>query len=306
MKRIVSILLCLALFLTVFCGCGDTPADGNSSDIELVSSKVETSSKEEKTDDVSSGEPESDEEIEYIYEDEVVEETEKISVPATTKKTFTTLPSEHTSLLRNNPDRGFRSEEIYNVSADLSKLKSMTYESIYNDLREEINSNTLLEKVTVSRVYFYMYEYRNTETLPKETVDYIERVLRAYRELGVKTYLCFYYQRGVGANDYGASADIILSHLDSYGKIWENNKDTIYAVCFALIGGYGEWTAIKPAMKTKDKQAIVDKVLKLLPETTYLTMRQPIFKEDFVAKTHPRYNTIGFAKDSLFGKLFPN
>lgn len=305
MKRTISILLCLILLFTIVCGCNNTSAGGNSSDKEPVSSKDDTSSKTDTSEDTSNEDVTSEEEIEYIYEEEDIGGAEKVSVPATTKKTFTTLPAEHTSLLRSNPDRGWRSEEIYNVSADLDVLKSQTYEKIFSGLEAEINGNTLMEKVTVSRVYFYMHEYKDMKVLPQETVDYIERVLRAYRELGVKAYMCIYYQRGLGETDYGAAANIILSHLDSYGKIWENNKDTIYAVCFALIGSYGEWTAIKPAMKTKDKQAIVDKVLELLPESTYLTMRMPDYKKEFVSVDNPRYKTIGFAQDAFFGKMFP-
>ena len=299
MKRIISVLLCLVLFLTVACGCDKKPTGGNSSNKDTVSNENDVSSKTDDLEDASSMEA-SSEEIEYIYEEEE-EEKEKISVSVTGKKTFTTLPAEHTSLLRSNPDRGWRSEEIYNVSADLNVLKSETYEKILGELEAEINGNTLMEKVTVSRVYFYMYEYRNMKTIPQETVDYIERVLRAYKELGVKVYLEFYYQR----EQEGAKADIILSHLDTYGKIFENNQDTIYAVCFGLIGRYGEWVAIKPEIKNKDRKAITDKMLKVLPESIYLTMRMPDYKKQFVSTENSRYRTIGFAQDAFFGKMFP-
>jgi len=301
MKKIISILVCLALLFSLFCGCDKTPASGSAPDNESVSSKTDTSSKVDTSEEASSEDSTSSEEVESIYEEEDIGGVEKISVPVTTKKTFTTLPAEHTSLLRSNPDRGYRSEEIYDVSADLDKLKAQTFEKIYDGLEAEINGNTLMEKVTVSRVYFYMHEYRNMKTLPQETVDYIERVLRAYKELGVKPYMGIYYQR----DTEGATADIILSHLDSYAKIWENNKDTIYAVFFAIIGRYGEWVATKPEIKNKDKQAITDKMLKVLPESIYLTMRQPDFKTKFVSESHPRYKKIGYAQDAFFGKMFP-
>lgn len=309
MKRIISILICLVLFLTTACGCAGNTPNNNSSDIGTVNSEDNVSSNSNNditsSEDISSeSEETTEEEIEYIYVDED-EIAEKISVPVTTSKLFTTLPAEYTSLLRNNPDRGFRSEESWEPSGDINELKNITYESILEQVRKEVNENTYLENVTISRVYFQMKYYRDVLVLPDEVINYFDMVLRAYKEHGIKVYNCIVYQRGLDYGDYGASKEVILSHIEQYAKLWEKHKDTIYAYDMTLIGSYGEWTAIKPALTDADKKEIVDKVLENLPESIYFVMRMPIYKKNNISIDHPRYKTTGFAADAFFGKMFP-
>ena len=185
-----------------------------------------------------------------------------------------------------------------------------------------MESNTLGEVVTVSRVYFRMSNYQFTPKLPKEVYNYIDNICKAYAKLGVKMYWEAYYQQGSYAAQ-GAHKSVILKHLDTFGAIWKKHKDTIYAVCFGLIGGYGEGTTLgdnlidedidpktltteeREAQNIKGKREIADKLLSLLPKDTYLTMRRPELKVQTISKDNPKYNKIGFAQDAFFGKMFP-
>lgn len=309
-KRTISLLLCLVLMFTLFAGC-DTP---DTSSTDIVSSEPNSSS--EPQDTTSS------------LEEAISSQTDKktgISVPATVDKTFETLPAEYSVLLNKNPDRGFRSEDMYFVPV-IDTLRAnpedYTYEKLLAKVKSNINAN-IGESVMVSRVYFRMSNYKDIPELPQEVYSYIDNVCKAYAEVGVKMYWEAYYQQG-SYPDQGARKSVILKHLDTYGKIWEKHKDTIYAVCFGLIGGYGEWTTIgdnlyddgidptlytyeeRQAMILEGKRQVAAKVLSLLPEQTYLTMRRPSQKAEAVPADHPKYDMIGFAQDAFFGKMFPS
>ncbi len=337
-KRIISLLLITILVLCTFCCCKNEKQptkSNNSSDKTLESSQESADSEiedeepedekeddegeedgeqEEDTDSFSDSSetstsvnkdesPEPQYETEYVYEDE---ENKVKSVPAVCSKSFKTLPAEHTSLLSSNPDRGWRSEQQVWVPSDINTLKKTTYKQILANVKSSINTNTLLETVTISRLYFIMNYYKDTYELPKETVTYLENYLKAYKEIGVKVYLCIYYQHGLEATDFGASKETILHHIDTYKKLWQSYTDEIYAVGFCLMGSYGEWSAIKPALSNSDKQEIVNKVMKSVPDKTYLTIRLPKYKQSFIEKSNPRYSRIGYAADAFFGKMFPN
>ncbi len=309
MKRLICLMLSLIMVFALFAGCDgtNTPVDPSSSD-----TTSSDSSDGDKTDDSSSQ-----------GEDSVPEN--KISVPVTADKTFEALPAEYSTLLNSNPDRGFRSEEIY-VVPEISELRNnkgeYTYEKLLQKVRSQVNAN-LGETVMVSRTYFRMTNYKDTPNIPTEAYNYIDNICKAYKEVGVKMYWEAYYQQS-SQPEMGARKSVILKHLDTYGEIWKKHKDTIFAVCFGLIGGYGEWTTVgnnlydddfdyenatydeKIAAQDAGKREITAKLLSLLPDGTYLTMRRPNLKAENVPKDHPKYNMIGFAQDAFFGKMFPS
>ncbi len=265
-----------------------------------------TDSKETAEESDPPAEEKTEEEIEYVYEYEDGDADTQKSVSALCSKSFTTLPAEHTSLLSSNPDRGWRSEEQIWVPNDPAVLKKTTYKEILGSVKSDISTNTLLETVTISRLYFIMNRFKDTYELPKDVYTYLENYLKAYREVGVKVYLCIYYQHGLESTDFGAPKETILHHIDTYAKLWKNYTDVIYAVNFGLMGSYGEWSAIKPVLTNDDKTEIVNKVMRLVPKQTYLLIRLPRYKQTFIEKSNPRYGRIGYAADAFFGKMFPN
>lgn len=312
-NRIISLSLCLLIILSAFCSCknggtqtGVTSKDeGTSSNANLDSSDSSSS----KDDELASSNEDASSTDDTVSEEEYIEELEEepIVVPVTTEKTLTALPAEHTSLLSQNPDRGWFSEDQYWITTDMETLKNATLETVKAEVSRRVSVNTLMEGVTLSRVYFIMNYYKDTYDLPEETVRYLDLLLQAYREIGVKVYLNIYYQQGLGVQDYGANKETILNHLDDYGMLWEKHKDNIFAYHLSLLGSYGEWTSIKPKMYDSDKQEIVDKVLKLLPEQIYLVVNDPEnIKAKFFSKDDPRFVKIGHTKDSMFGKMFPD
>ncbi len=320
MKKLIALILSVVFVITLFAGCDGNPdvSSGSSSGSDKTSSDV-TSSDEASSDDNSGNSQD------QSTNDSSATDRPKISVPVTTKKTFEALPAEYSVLLNSNPDRGWRSEEIHFVP-DIDTLRAnpenYTYEKLLDLVKRNITANTLGEPVTVSRVYFRMSNYQFIPDLPEEVYAYIDNICKAYAEVGVKMYWEAYYQQGSYASE-GAHKSVILKHLDTFGKIWAKHKDTIYAVCFGLIGGYGEWTTLgdnlldkdidpstlsaeeREAQNLKGKREIADKLLSLLPEGTYLIMRRPELKTQVISKDNPKYYKIGFAQDAFFGKMFP-
>ncbi len=318
MKKIISLILSVVFVIVLFAGCKGNPN---------TSSAPTSGSDKTPSDILSSDNTSSDVDLEDITQSTTTESTNKpnISVPVTTEKTFEALPAEYSVLLNNNPDRGWRSEEIYYVP-DIDTLRSKpedyTYEKLLATVKKNITTNTLGESVTISRVYFRMSNYQFIPDLPNEVYTYIDNICKAYAEAGVKMYWEAFYQQGSFPSQ-GAHKSVILKHLDTFGKIWAKHKDVIYAVCFGLIGGYGEWTTLgdnlldegidpeslssaeREAQNLKGKREIANKLLSLLPEGTYLTIRRPELKTQVISKDNPRYYMIGYAQDAFFGKMFP-
>lgn len=154
----------------------------------------------------------------------------------------------------------------------------------------------------LSRVFLDMSNYKTSQTLSDGTIAYIKNVLKAYRELGVKVYLNIYYQ--AGHDDTIVTADIVLKHLDYYEQVLEEFKDTIYCYCVSLIGSWGEWTSTNNGVgdilgiTEEQKQQIADKVLDILPEGMYMTVRQPEIKTKFFGDSQV---SIGLDQSAFFG-----
>ncbi len=329
MKKLIALILSVVFVITLFAGCDGKPTTSSAP----VSSSDKTSSDVTSSDKVSSDKVSSDVNSEDTTQSTPNESTNdssatnkpNISVPATAEKTFLALPAEYSVLLNNNPDRGWRSEERYlipDIDSLRSKPENYTYEKLLDLVKRNITANTLGEPVTISRVYFRLSNYLHIPDLPIEVYNYIDNICKAYAEVGVKMYWEAYYQNDDDPS-HGAHKSVILKHLDTFGKIWAKHKDTIYAVCFGLMGRYGEWTLLGDNLLDKDidpstlsdaeresqnlkgKQEIANKVFSLLPEDTYLTMRRPELKTQVITKDNARYYKIGFAQDAFFGKMFP-
>lgn len=330
-KRLVSVLLCFVFMLSLFTGCSDSKKPSNPNPDNSSSSST-TSADDTSSDNSSSDNSSSDSSLSYS---ETKNTTEKISVPATAQLTFAALPAENSVLLNSNPDRGWRSEEDY-VVPDISKLRNepqnYTYEKLYSRIKNDISINTVSESVTVSRVYFIMYNYKNEKNIPDEAIEYINTVCKVYKDLGIKMYLGFYYMHyrtdytGVSeAIRGGARKSTIIYHVKNYySKIWEKWEEAIYSVGVNLFGHYGEWTSLgdtplddgvsRADLTAEEYQKqvneglteVVELVLDTVPKALYINMRQPYWKTMLLSKDHPRYNRVGYACDAFFGKIYPD
>lgn len=212
---------------------------------------------------------------------------------------FDALPAEKSVLLNNNPDRGYRGEEIYKLP-EPEKLASMTKESIQKNVRNAFAHSVGDQKAMVSRVYFLLMNYWDCPTLPDAAIEYLRTVYEEHRKMGVKMYVCHYYIQK--PEDNHPSQETIMSHLEQIKGLFEEFRDVLYALNFTFLGRYGEWTCIRVPI---DRQAFVNAFMEAAPREIRLITRQPFTKKTFVNKEYWRYPHIGFADDACHGLQLP-
>lgn len=213
---------------------------------------------------------------------------------------YKALCAEKSVLLNKNPDRGFRAEEDYFLPAE-EDIPDWSEDSVLAEVKSRVEKNTAGETVTVSRVYMILNKYVNYRTLPEKLLDYMEAIWNAYRTLGIKMYLCHYYQHGHTADC--VTLETVTEHLKQLAPRFERNVDILYAMNFSFIGCYGEWTCIRIPL---DRQKFVNTFMDAAPDDVRLIIRHPMFKHWFINKEFWRYNRIGFADDACHGLMFPH
>lgn len=295
MNKILCLLFSVLLLMGMMAGCKPTPTPTPEPDSSVDSSVTSSLP----SDDNSTTTTTTDSTTTSTTVTTTVTVPVVQSVPVTTEKTFELLPAEKSVLLNKNPDRGYRSEMIVDIPAadDAESFAKWTDEAVLDRVRKDIPGNALDESVMVSRLYFYLAEYTTMETIPEQAIELIRKYMKAHMEMGVKMYLVFYYQR---SDNKCPNTDIILKHMDQFNKLIHEFKDGIAALCFGLIGRYGEWTSASH-VDEYDRKTITDKMISMIPSTMYLNMRSPQLKWNNVSKDNPRYKTIGFDDAAVFG-----
>ncbi len=235
------------------------------------------------------------------------------------EKTLETLTAD-VGVLMHNPDRGFRSEEKYVLTnAKIAEIAAKTDAQLQKEIKKQTQARTRGESPTVSRLYFKMQQFATEPVIPDEALDCMNRILAAYKAVGVRAYVAIYYMSDPTPTnpEKPASFDTIYAHLDQYKKVFATSKDAIAAVCFALVGEDGEWdyerdswSPYSPPENIKvEFQRIVTKMLTdTLPSDMYLTLRLPLYKQLYVENllqqgiiTQDRFNRIGFDEAAMFG-----
>lgn len=206
--------------------------------------------------------------------------------------------------MESNPDRGWTSKETIYVPEVGNEKLGDSYDTVLAYIKHCLSVDTYDQNVTLSRLTFSMQKYKTLEVIPDETIEYMRKFFKAYRELGIKVYLNFNYQHG--HEDSIVTSDIVLKHIDQYAPLWNEFSDVIYCYCISLIGSWGEWTSLGngvdgiPPMTAKEKKAVADKVLANLPDGMYMTMRQPELKTEFITDADV-YKAIGYDQSAFFG-----
>jgi len=218
-----------------------------------------------------------------------------------TEINFESLPAEKSVLLNDNPDRGFRTEEIFDIPTE-EVLKTLTFDQVFEDIKQKQNKRMFGEKVKICRVYFVLVNYPKTEILPQAVLDYMDWVYEAYKRLGIKIYLCHFYVRDPDTTPH-PTTEVLLSHLTQLKPLFEKHKDSLYAANFTFLGRYGEWTCLRTPL---DLQAFVNAFMDAMPKEVRLIFRDPGIKERFINKEYWRYPLIGFADDACHGLMFNN
>lgn len=178
-----------------------------------------------------------------------------------------------------NPERGFF-VPIDPAGDTVTPLQLSTLQSIRS------------KNITLVRRIYVLKDFRN-QPLSQSFLDMVAKDLETARQAGVKLVIKFSY------NWIGGGADAprvrILGHLDQLKPILQANYDVIAYLHAGFIGYWGEWhSSTNNLLNTADMQAIVFKILSVLPPERMVALRYPKHKVQIYANSNPLTSTEGY------------
>lgn len=222
------------------------------------------------------------------------------------KQTIPESNSDYDGTLLKNPDRGFRMETKLYVDGKTPTPQNDPTMQLYEQLAFYKS-----ESPQVAQAYFYLTGYRETETLPQEAFDRMQKFFDAARENNIKLLLRFAYQYDqsksggtVNPGDMGeARQSIMMAHLDQLKPFIEKNKDVIYAMQAGMIGAWGEWHSYSDeGAYAIDEAALLKKLIEITPSNLVLQVRYPGIKNDYGSGlSAAQKSRISYHNDSVFG-----
>ncbi len=219
------------------------------------------------------------------------------AVPISTTTELVPLCGTQDDFLEYNPDRGWRLEAFINVANSLTDGMSDQPEP------EKVVTVALDRyhkyRPQLCQVYFYLTGYKDTETIPPEGFERMQRVFDAARERGIKLVVRFSYEsdmQGTGE----ATDEIMLAHMKQLRPILEKNLEVIHTVEAGFLGAWGEWHSYK---MEHDELALLKGILDMVPESLYVQVRYPRVKNVLIRAEpeNPNLSRMGYHDDSFFG-----
>jgi len=178
-----------------------------------------------------------------------------------------------------NPERGFyhQGEPLW---MDLER-NPYTFNQMVT-LREE-------QGITVMRWYLLIDELVDVDTIPAETLEYIDSQFDLAREAGMKVIPRVAYNFPVGGEypftDPDAPLARTLSHISQLTTVLESNADVIAFMEIGFVGAWGEWhssTNLNVDDETginDNSRAIITALLDALPSERMIAMRYAGYKQ---------------------------
>jgi hypothetical protein len=215
--------------------------------------------------------------------------------------------SDNTSILLENPDRGFRMESYLTLGTNISypyRLITPADEEAVPML-DGANASLQLQlqtyeqdKPKIIQQYIYLTLYRNRTIIPQKALDQLTTYFEYIRNLKIKMLLRFAYENENNVAD--PAQDTILAHVAEL-KIWfQNNSqlvaDTVYCLQLGFLGWWGEGHSYKIYY---DVPTIIAAVCEMVPSWMYVNVRTL----GYYYQTPEQYRSrVGIHDDFLEGK----
>ncbi|MEP3838506.1 MAG: DUF4832 domain-containing protein [Algibacter sp.] len=213
------------------------------------------------------------------------EEEEEVIDNSTTNITY----SESSSVI-SNPERGFM--HSWSVESEGDALNLVTLQSLKN------------ENVSIILRLYNLSSFKNSD-LSEAQLTLIETDFDRLRTAGIKCVLRFAYNEN--QNETDAPLNIIERHLDQLKPIFTNNADIISFVQAGFIGSWGEWYYTTNNLTTlENKQAVVNKLLEVLPKEIKIQLRTPLYKQQVFSSSTSMDASVGYGTTNIARVGFHN
>ncbi len=238
--------------------------------------------------------------------------TDKSGQQIDTEITLSPSNAEQDIVMFTNPDRGFRMEAYTNLFNIDSKSVASQITSTLDKFELAANSvkSGIWQKPTLTQVYMYLTEFKNTETLPDIVFKNIDAIFEAAKNAGMKCLVRFSYMTQMHTPQEQASEEIMLAHMKQLAPYLEKHKDWIHTVEAGFLGAWGEWHSYPTHSWNNhgnfetttyvDEEKLLRAIIDMTPDDLFLQVRYSGIKS-LIPKDDPAYKRIGFHNDSFFG-----
>lgn len=195
-----------------------------------------------------------------------------------------------------NPDRGFHLESNYFVHNYVNPFrKSEVYpDGFIPDRLKRFHAEG--DSLTLTQLYLYLSEYVN-EDIPQDAFERMQVIFDDLKERGYKVKLRFAYNYGGLNSSGGETEEGIMRHLEQLRPFLRKNCGLIAVCQMGFIGAWGEWHSSPLSNNQQAKDNLVNKLLEIFPEDSYLQMRYPAQKDKLSLKKQSDWFRIGFSND---------
>lgn len=222
------------------------------------------------------------------------------------------LTKEGDDKLKDNPDRGYRTEFVIYVKRTLPDGQKPAARTVYVDQSEQAIRDAIqsifniyiynrAEQSKLSLSYVYITDWRE-----KEIDDNLKNFFRIYftmcREQKIKNMLRICYCSSTKDLDEGADQRTIVRHTKQLSDIISEFSDTIHTISCGFVGAYGEWVATYQYPEV-DYATVIKAIVENLcvPNDLFFSIRSPSYK-NLVGKDYKYYWSISHNNDALFGQ----
>ncbi len=212
---------------------------------------------------------------------------------ASVERLYTALYAGSETLVRSNPNRGFRGY------IDINSF-DRTEEEVKQVCENWMTRHYTYASSTVAVCYIYPTVYRGKD-LDEKFFNTLEWVLEYAREKKITYVFRFaYYATWEGFNDRTPTTEEVIPHMNQIAEsgLFEEYKDVLHVFQVGFIGRYGEWHSHDTPVD--DKLVINTFLEKLLPDGVFAQVRQPRYK-DLVDDSNSKKALIGYNHDVFAG-----
>ncbi|MCI8590052.1 MAG: DUF4874 domain-containing protein [Clostridiales bacterium] len=195
-----------------------------------------------------------------------------------------------------NPDRGLRHQIDFivrknppqgNPSALMNRAEALV--SSHVDYFAGVHP-------TLSQSYVYLTDFKDDKILSDSALEQVEDFLIAHRKYGIRALLRFTYQTEMDGTGE-ASEEVMTAHMQQLFPLVAKHIDVIHVYQAGFLGAWGEWHSNQLPV---DKKRLLENILAFCPESLFVQMRLPDFK-NLIQEGDPRRARLSHHNDSVFG-----